>query len=77
MRDEREWEKLRELENKPNSIFIRAKLENSGKVVLKEKGFRGNEVNRPSAHGKTPVKLTVSNIPPKKFIYVYYICFPT
>ena len=54
--------------------YIRAKLEKRGKVLLKEKGFRGNEVNRPSADGKTHVKLTVSIIPPKKlFIYIIFV----
>ena len=45
---------MREIENLKISqiVYIRAKLENPGKVLLKEKGFRGNEVNRPSADGK-------------------------
>ena len=71
---------MREIESLKISqiVYIRAKLENLGKVLLKEKGFRGNEVNSPSADGKTPVKLTVSIIPPNKFIFIYWsICFPT
>ena len=45
---------MREIESLKISqiVYIRAKLENLGKVLLKEKGFRGNEVNRPSADGK-------------------------